>query len=62
MATMHFHIALTNLFLEEHFFCIYGIPGHTVAPMKNCPGWVQNRSIRSILGTGIYGYSRNLRI
>ena len=62
MATMHFHIAQTNLFLEEQFFYIQGIPGNNVAPMKNCPGWVQNRSIRSILGTGVYGYFRNLRI
>ena len=47
MATMHFHIAQTHLFLEEQFFCIKGIPGNNVAPVKNCPGWVQNRSIRS---------------
>ena len=47
MATMHFHIAQTNLFLEEQFFRIYGIPGNNVATMKNCTGWVQNRSVRS---------------
>ena len=47
MATMHFHIAQTNLFLKEQFFRIKGIQGTNVAPMKNCPGWVQNRSIRS---------------
>ena len=47
MATMHFHIAQTNLFMEEQFFPIYDISGNNVAPMKNCSGWVQNRSIRS---------------
>ena len=46
MATMHFHIAQTNLFLEELFFA-FRVSQDNVAPMKNCPGWVQNRSIRS---------------
>ena len=42
MATMHFHIAHTGLFMGI-FFRIQGVPGNNLAPIKNCP-WVQGRS------------------
>ena len=41
--TMHFHIAQAGLFLGI-FFRILGIPGHNLAPMKNCPVGVHGRS------------------
>ena len=42
MATMHFHIAQTGLFMGN-FLRIQGVPGNNLAPIQNCP-WVQGRS------------------
>ena len=36
MATMHFHIAQTGLFMS-FFFCIQGVPQNSLTPIKNCP-------------------------
>ena len=37
MATMHFHIAQTCLFMGYFFFRIQGFPGNNLAPIQNCP-------------------------
>ena len=42
MVAMHFHTALTGLFLGT-FFSHSGVPGNNLVPMINCPG-VQVRS------------------
>ena len=36
MATMHFHILAQTDYFGEHFFRIKGVPGNSLAPMKNC--------------------------
>ena len=36
MATMHFHIAQTGLFMQN-FFHIQGVTGNNLAPNQNCP-------------------------
>ena len=36
MATMHFHIAQTGLFMGN-FFRIQGVQGNNLAPIQNCP-------------------------
>ena len=36
MATMHFHIAKTGLFMGN-FFHIQGVPGNDLALIRNCP-------------------------
>ena len=36
MATMHFHIAKTGLFMQN-FFRIQGVPGNNLATIQNCP-------------------------
>ena len=37
MATVHLHIAQTDLFFRHIFLCINGVQGSNLAPMKNCP-------------------------
>ena len=37
MATMHFHIAITGLFMRKLFFPIQGVQGNNLAPVQNCP-------------------------
>ena len=43
MVTMHFHKAQLGFFLGTSFFCIQGVLGNNLAPMKDFPG-VQGRS------------------
>ena len=52
MATIHFHIAKTGLFLGNIYFLIQGIQENNLPLMKNCPGWCKVGRIRS-RGTGI---------
>ena len=37
MATIHFQIANSGLFLET-FFIFLGFPGNNLTPIRNCPG------------------------
>ena len=59
MATMHFHIAKADLFLET-FFCISVVPGNNLTPMRimrNCPvGARQIKSDAGFKGTPIFRF------
>ena len=46
IATMHFHIAQTGLFMGT-FFRIQEVPGNNLGPIQNCPWDAKVGQIRS---------------
>ena len=64
-ATMHFHIAKTDLFLRNNYFHIQGIPGNNLALMKNWPERCNMLYIflltRSNDGSGSYLQKKNFQ-